>query len=134
MSTALSLPLMTVDKFDRIPDQGRFTYELHFGELVTVGIPAKGLFCLQLRIRDVLETAFGPRQWLVGTGIPYGLSTNTVRLMSAWYAVKDGMPPRTTVFSSVPRTCWSCSRPDPITGPKRVQSRILPTVLRACCW
>src|SRR5438105_3886416 len=75
MSTALSLPLMTVEEFFELPEPvGEFTCELHFGELVEVGRGNKTHYDLQRRIRDILARALGGGAWLVEIEMPYGLT------------------------------------------------------------
>jgi|ERR1051326_837268 Uma2 family endonuclease len=75
MSTALSLPLMTVEEFFELPEPvGEFTYELHFGELVEVGRAKKGHYDLQTLIREILERALGLKRWRIDIEMPYGLT------------------------------------------------------------
>lgn len=98
MSTALSLPLMTVEEFFELPEPvGDFTYELHFGELVEVGRAKKRHFDLQMRIRDILVKALSRRGWLVEIEMPYGLTPGYdaraadvgVVLRKKWDAIPD---------------------------------------------
>jgi Uma2 family endonuclease len=75
MSTALILPLMTVERFFELPDpDGPFGWELHFGELVKVGSPKKSHYIMQIRIRELLKKKLGLRRWFIDTEVPYGLT------------------------------------------------------------
>ncbi len=75
MSTALTLPLMTVEQFFALPEPtGDFTCELHFGELIEVSRPNKRHFDLQSRIRDILVRNLNSRLWRIDIEMPYGLT------------------------------------------------------------
>lgn len=76
MSTALALPLMTVEQFFELPEPvGDFTYELHFGELIQVGRAKKTHIDLQSKIRDIFVREFGQKQWRIEIELPYGLTS-----------------------------------------------------------
>jgi len=98
MSTALSLPLMTVEEFFELPEPvGEFTYELHFGELVKVGRAKKGHYDLQSLICDILKRALGLKRWRIDIEMPYGLTPGYdaraadvgVALRKRWDAIPD---------------------------------------------
>jgi len=75
MSTALSLPLMTVEEFFELPEPvGEFTYELHFGELVKVGRAKKRHIDLQELIREILARSLDQKLWRIRIEMPYGLT------------------------------------------------------------
>jgi Uma2 family endonuclease len=98
MSTALSLPLMTVEEFFELPEPvGDFTYELHFGELVEVGPAKKKHIDLQTLICDILKRALGLKRWRIEIELPYGLTPGYdaraadmgVVLRKRWDAIPD---------------------------------------------
>src|SRR5947209_20122841 len=98
MSTALTLPLMTVEEFFALPEPvGEFTYELHFGELVKVGRAKKRHYDLQEIIRDILARSLDQKLWKIGIELPYGLTPGYdaraadvgVALRKTWDAVPD---------------------------------------------
>jgi len=61
--------LITVEQFDKIPDDGQ-RYELHYGEVVPRGCPKQKYYNLQERLVDLLETRLA-RSWEVGFEFPY---------------------------------------------------------------
>lgn len=58
MATTLTRP-MTVEEFDAIPETEPFRYELHNGEPVQVPAPIHEHYCIQRRMRRLLEAAAG---------------------------------------------------------------------------
>ena len=73
------LPLMTAEQFFALPEPvGNFTRELHFGEVVEVELPRKGLYDLQSRIRDLLVKTLGRKRWLAEIEMPYDSPLGTM--------------------------------------------------------
>jgi Uma2 family endonuclease len=58
MATTLTRP-MTVEEFAALPETGPFHSELHNGELVQVPVPNHEHYCIQRRVRRLLEAAAG---------------------------------------------------------------------------
>src|SRR5438477_9285573 len=71
MAAATTLPLMTVEEFDALPQpRGNFTYELHFGRLVKVGRAKKSHYLLQCFIRDLIKQHLDPKKWFAEIPLP----------------------------------------------------------------
>jgi Uma2 family endonuclease len=96
MSAALTFPLITAEQFFDLPDTvGDFTYELHFGDLVSVGRAKTGHYDLQRLIRDILIRSLGADRWTIDIEMPYGLTAGYdaraadvgVTLRSRWKAI-----------------------------------------------
>lgn len=118
MSTALNLPLMTVEQFFALPEPaGNFTYELHFGELIRVGRPKKRHFDLQSRIRDILIDVLGEKRWRIDTEMPYGLTAGfDVRAADVGASRRD-------VWDAIPDDGYLIGSPDLVVQVKSRSNR-----------
>jgi Uma2 family endonuclease len=58
MATTLTRP-MTVEEFDALPESGPFRSELHNGELVQMSAPNHEHYCIQRRVRRLMEAVAG---------------------------------------------------------------------------